>query len=337
MNWYLQNGKESDVIFSSRVRLSRNIKGIPFTPKCNDKDFKKVYDIMKDASISLGYGLKFIPLKDIDDLTKNSLAEKHLISPEFAKTKNPFAAIIINEDENICIEVNEEDHIKIQVFSSGLDIENLMNLAIEIDQKLENIVPYSYNNQYGYLTACPTNVGTGLKASVLVHLGGLALTGNIPKVINVINNFGMSVRGAYGEGTKVEGDLYQISNNQTLGVTEGEIIKNLKLISQKIISKERLARKYITKNSTELEDRVYRDFGILSNARKLTSDETKELLSTIKLGTDLGIIRELNDTKIRELLLYTKPNTLQIRQNKNLNLYEQEIERPKVIKEIINS
>ena len=251
MNWYLQNGKESDVILSSRVRLSRNIKGIPFTTKCKDEDFKKVYDLMKNATMSLGYGLKFIALKDIDDITKGVLAEEHLISQEFAKTKNPYAAIIINDDENICIEVNEEDHIKLQVFSSGLDIENLMNLAIEIDQKLENIVPYSYNEQYGYLTACPTNVGTGLKASVLVHLAGLTQTGNIRKILNVINNFGMSVRGAYGEGTKVEGDLYQISNNQTLGVTEGEIIKNLKLISQKIISQERLARKFLTKNSVE--------------------------------------------------------------------------------------
>ena len=295
MNWYLQNGKESDVILSSRVRLSRNIKGIPFTTKCKDEDFKKVYDLMKNATMSLGYGLKFIALKDIDDITKGVLAEEHLISQEFAKTKNPYAAIIINDDENICIEVNEEDHIKLQVFSSGLDIENLMNLAIEIDQKLENIVPYSYNEQYGYLTACPTNVGTGLKASVLVHLAGLTQTGNIRKILNVINNFGMSVRGAYGEGTKVEGDLYQISNNQTLGVTEGEIIKNLKLISQKIISQERLARKFLTKNSVELEDKVYRDFGILSNARKLTNDETKELLSTVKLGTDLGIIKGNKD------------------------------------------
>ena len=337
MNWYLQNGKESDVILSSRVRLSRNIKGIPFTTKCKDEDFKKVYDLMKNATMSLGYGLKFIALKDIDDITKGVLAEEHLISQEFAKTKNPYAAIIINDDENICIEVNEEDHIKLQVFSTGLDIENLMNLAIEIDQKLENIVPYSYNEQYGYLTACPTNVGTGLKASVLVHLAGLTQTGNIRKILNVINNFGMSVRGAYGEGTKVEGDLYQISNNQTLGVTEGEIIKNLKLISQKIISQERLARKFLTKNSVELEDKVYRDFGILSNARKLTNDETKELLSTVKLGTDLGIIKELNDTKVMELLVYTKPSNLQKRVNKNLNLYEQEIERPKVINEIINS
>ena len=337
MNLYLQNGKESDVILSSRVRLSRNIKGIPFTTKCKDEDFKKVYDLMKNATMSLGYGLKFIALKDIDDITKGVLAEEHLISQEFAKTKNPYAAIIINDDENICIEVNEEDHIKLQVFSSGLDIENLMNLAIEIDQKLENIVPYSYNEQYGYLTACPTNVGTGLKASVLVHLAGLTQTGNIRKILNVINNFGMSVRGAYGEGTKVEGDLYQISNNQTLGVTEGEIIKNLKLISQKIISQERLARKFLTKNSVELEDKVYRDFGILSNARKLTNDETQELLSTVKLGTDLGIIKELNDTKVMELLVYTKPSNLQKRVNKNLNLYEQEIERPKVINEIINS
>ena len=207
MSWYLQSGKESDVVISSRVRLSRNIKGIPFTTRAKASDLKRVFDLMKEATLSLGYGLNFIALKDMDDLTRNALAEKHIISMELAKSQNPYAAILINDDENICIEINEEDHIKLQVFSSGLDLENLMNLAIEIDQKLEEIIPYSFNEKYGYLTACPTNVGTGLKASVLVHLKALSMTGNARKVLNAINGLGMNVRGLYGEGTKVEGDM----------------------------------------------------------------------------------------------------------------------------------
>ena len=336
MNWYLQSGKDSDVVMSSRVRLSRNIKGIPFTTRASEMDFKKVYELMKEASISLGYGLKFIPLKDMDEITKDCLAEKHIISIEFAKSQNPYAAILINDEENICIEINEEDHIKLQVFSSGLELENLMNLAIEIDQKLEEIVPYSFNEKYGYLTACPTNVGTGLKASVLVHLKALNMTGNSRKILNAINGLGMNVRGLYGEGTKVEGDMYQISNNQTLGITEKEIVKNLNLITQKIIKQERFARKYLTKKETELEDIIYRDYGILTNARKLSEEETKNLISSVKLGCDLGIISEVNDKQILELILYTKNANLQKRIGKKLNEYEAEIERAKVIKQIIN-
>ena len=263
MNWYLQSGKDSDVIISSRVRLSRNIEGIPFVQKCKDEELKTVYDKLENVVPSLGYGLKFISLKDLDDINKEILVEKRLISPEFAKSKNPYTAIIINDEENICIEVNEEDHIKLQVFSSGVELENLMNLAIEIDQKLETLVPYSFNKKYGYLTACPTNVGTGLKISILAHLPGLTVTGNVRKVLNAVNNLGMSVRGLYGEGSKVEGDFYQIANNQTLGVTEKEITKNLRLISQKVIEQERLARKYLTKKGIEIEDKIYRDFGVL--------------------------------------------------------------------------
>lgn len=335
MNWYLQNGKDSDIVISSRVRLARNIEGIPFTTKCNREDFKNVFEIMKDASFNLGYGLKFVALKDVDQLTKNSLAEKHLISQEFAKNTNPYNAILINDDESICITVNEEDHIKIQAFCSGLDLDNLMNLAIEIDEKLGNIVSYSFSEKYGFLTACPTNVGTGLKASVLVHMPGLDLTGNTRKIINVINNFGMSVRGIYGEGTNVEGDIYQISNNQTLGITEKEITKNLKLITQKIMEQERVARKYLAKKNIELEDKIYRDYGIFTNARKLSEDEAIELLSKIKMGTDLGIIEELNDKKISELFLYIRGANLQKRVGKSLTVYEQNIERAKIIKEII--
>lgn len=335
MNWYLQSGKDSDVIISSRVRLSRNIEGIPFVGKCKEEELKTVYSKLKSIVSSLGYGLKFIDLKDLDDINKEVLVEKHLISPEFAKSKNPYSAIILNDEENICIVINEEDHIKLQVFCSGIELENLMNLAIEIDQKLENLVPYSFSKKYGYLTACPTNVGTGLKISVMAHLPALSVTGNIRKVLNAVNNLGMSVKGVYGEGSKAEGDIYQISNNQTLGVTEKEITKNLKLISQKIIEQERLARKYLGKKGLDLEDRIYRDFGLVSNARKISEEEARELLSSVKLGTDLGIIQELNDSKVAKLMLETKPACIQKRLGKRLSVYEQDIERANIIKEII--
>lgn len=336
MNWYLQNGKDSDVIISSRVRLSRNIEGLPYVQKCNEEQLKTVYNKLKDITPSIGYGLKFINLNDLDNINKQALVEKHIISPEFSKSRNKYAAIIINEEENICIEVNEEDHIKLQVFSSGMELENLMNLAIEIDQKLEELVPYSFSKKYGYLTACPTNVGTGLKVSVLAHLTALSLTENIRKVLNAVNNLGMSIRGMYGEGSKPEGDLYQISNNQTLGVTEKEITKNVKLISQKVIEQERTARKYLAKKGIDLEDKIYRDFGVLSNARKLSEEEARELLSSVKLGTDLGIIKELDDNKISKLILQTKPANLQLRVGKELSIYEQYIERAKIVQDIIN-
>ena len=197
------------------------------------------------------------------------------------------------------------------------------------------MVTYSYHENYGFLTACPTNVGTGLKISTLVHIPALEMTGNIRKMLNIVNNLGMNVRGVYGEGSKAEGDIYQISNNQTLGITEQEISKNLNLISQKIIEQERVARKYMSKNSLKLEDKVYRDYGVLINARRLSEEETLELLSNVKLGTDLGIIKELTDKKVAELMLYTKPASLQKRTGKRLSVMEQEAIRCEVIKEII--
>ena len=335
MNWYIQNGKESDVVLSTRVRLSRNLKGIPFKTRCTKEELKKVFDTLKEVTPLLGYNLKFIAMEDIDNLTKQTLVEKHIISPDFAKTKVPYTAIIINDEENICIMVNEEDHIKLQVFTSGLDVDNLLNLAIEIDEKLEKLVDYSYHEKYGYLTACPTNVGTGLKISALVHIPGLEMTGNLNKMLNIVNNLGMNVRGVYGEGSKAEGDIYQIANNQTLGITEKEIAKNLNLISQKIIEQERLARKYLAKNSLKLEDKIYRDYGILVNARRLSEEETIDLLSSVKLGTDLGIIKELTDKKVAELILYTKPANMQKRLGKELSVIEQEISRCEIIKQIV--
>ena len=334
-NWYLQNGKDSDVVISSRVRLARNLADFPFKDKAKQEDLEQILKKIKEIVPSIGYGLKYIELRNIDNITKLTLIENHLISPEFATNKN--GAILINDEENICIMINEEDHIRIQVFSSGQELEELLNLAIEIDEKIDGLVTYATNEKYGYLTSCPTNVGTGLRASVMVHLPALTLTGNIEKVLNVVNNFGMNIRGVYGEGTQSKGNIYQISNNQSLRIIEKEIIKNIKTITEKVIEQERLARKYLTKRQIDLEDRVYRAYGILANAMKLSSEECRKLLSDVKLGTDLGIIKELDDMKVSKLETYTKPGNLQKYLAKELDAYDRDIERSKVVKQILNN
>lgn len=335
MNWYLENGKDSDVIISSRIRLARNIKELPFKLKMTKEDKKKLLEKVKFITPSIGYGLKFFYLKDIDDLTKMALVEKHIISPEMALTKEEEVAIVINEEENICIMINEEDHLRMQVFSSGLDLQNTLQLAIELEEKLDEQLGFSCTKEYGYLTACPTNVGTGLRASVMVHLPALKMTGNLSKVLHIVNSFGMTIRGVYGEESKSKADIYQISNNQTLGMTENEIVANLENITKKVMEQERLARKYLAKNSDDLEDRVYRSYGILTNARKLNSEETENLLSDIKLGTDLGIILELNDSKVKKLMLDTKPANLQKRVGKLLEANERDKKRAEIIKQIM--
>jgi len=335
MNWYLQSGNDADVVVSSRVRLSRNVQGIPFTNRAKKAELKKVYDLMKETALTIGYGLKFFDMKDVDVISKNVLVEKRMIDREFARSKNPYTAILVSDDESICIEVNGEDHIKLQAFCSGFDIVNLMNLVIELDKKLEEYVPYSYNEKYGYLNSMPTNIGTGMMASVLVHLPGLSLTNNLRKVSNVVTTVGMNILGAYGEGTKSEGDLYQISNNQTIGITEQDIITNLQVIVQKIIEQERAARKTLTKKGIYFEDKLYRALGILQNARMIDYRESLNLISGIKLGTDLGIIDGMSDLKIRKLMLYSKPANLQQRIGEKLTLEEIERERANTIREIL--
>lgn len=335
MNWYLESGKDSDVIVSSRIRLARNIKEFPFKLKMTKEDKEKLIEKVKFISPSIGYGLKFFHLKDIDDITKMALVEKHIISPEIALNKEQEEAILINKEENICIMLNEEDHIRLQVFTSGLDLQNTLNLAIELDEKLDELLGFSYKKEYGYLTACPTNVGTGLRASVMVHLPALRITGNLSKVLHIVNNFGMTIRGSYGEESRAKSDIYQISNNQTLGMTETEIVANLENITKKVVEQERLARKYLTKNSDELEDKVYRSYGVLTNARKLSSEECDSLLSDVKLGTDLGIISELNDKKVKELILDTKPASLQKRVGKVLGAKERDKQRAQTVRDIV--
>ncbi len=334
-NWYLQSGNEADVVYSTRVRLARNIKGFNFVNRYTKNDSLKIVELMNDAVPKLGYGLKLIKLKDLDDITKLSLVENHLISPEFAYNKQEVGAIAINDEENICIMINEEDHLRLQVISSGLELENTLSLAMEIDKKLENLVPYAFSEKYGFLTSCPSNVGTGLRASVMVYLPALTKTNNVRKVLEAVNGFDMNIRGMYGEGTKALGDVYQISNKQSLGISEEETIKNIKTIIDKIVEQERMARKILEKKPIELEDMLYRSYGILSNAKKINSEECNNLLSDIKLGVDLGIIKEINDLKVKKLEIYTKPANLQKYVGQTLETYERDIKRAEVIKNII--
>ena len=334
MNWYLQSGKDSDVVTSTRIRFARNLQGFKFNLK-GKQDIEKLKNKVKENTYAIGYGLKYLELKDMDDITKMSLVEKNLISPDYA-VNNEMGAILINDEENICIMINDEDHLKIQVFSSGFELENTLNFAIELDKKIEDILGYATNKKYGYLTSLPTNCGTGLKASVMVHLPALSKTRNIDKVFYNLNNFGINIFGSYGENSKELGDTFQISNKRTLGVTEKDIIENIKIVTEKLIEQERKARKFLAKDTIDLEDTIYRSYGLLSNCRKITLDETLKLLSNVKVGTDLGILKDLNDSKIQKLYLYTKPANMQKYLGEQYETLERDIKRAEVIKQIMD-
>ena len=334
MNWYLQSSENSDVVKSTRIRFSRNINGFPFELK--EEESKKLENKIKDSLYEIGYNLKFFKLADMDEITKMSLVEKNLISPDFVLNKNETGSILLNDEENICIMIGNVDHLEIQVFNCGLDIENVLNLAIEIDEKIGQTLGYAINKKYGYLTSYPNNVGTALRASVMLHLPALSKTKNTRKILDAINSFGINIRGVYGENTESTGDMYQISNKQTLGISEKEIIENLQVIVEKIIKQEREARKLLAKDDVSFEDLIYRSYGILKYCKKISQDETRDLLSNIKLGTDLGILKELTDLKVEKLYLYTKPANLQKFLGEQYETIERDIKRAEVIHQIIN-
>ena len=331
MNWYMQTGKDGDVVLSSKINYSRNLRNYRFETK-NIKEIQEIENLVKNNLPSIGYNLKFLKLKDMDELTKTSLIEKGLIDENLI---NNNASILVNDEENICIVINTQNHFEIQVFSAGMELENTFNFAKEIDKKIEEIFDIAKSKKYGYLTTTPMSVGTGMRAIITIHLPGLTKTGNIRKVLQTVNNFGLNFTAKYMKNSNVIGDIYQISNKQTLGITEETIISNLKAIVDKLIEQERQARKLLGKNEIELEDIIYRDYGILTNARKLKWDETLELLSNIKMGVDLGIIKEIKDSQVAKIYFYINPSNLQIYFGQNLDSYDRDIKRAELIKQLI--
>lgn len=336
MNWYLQSGKDSDVVISSRIKFSRNLKDFKFNLK-DRNSMEQLENKIKDNLYLIGYDLKFIKLKDLDDITKQSLVEKNLITQDFAFNKSDVGSILINDEENICIMINDEDHLKLQVFTYGLDLENALNLAVEIDKKIGKVLGYATNKRYGYLTSNPNNCGTGLRASVLVHLPALLETGNINQIFDIVSRFEVNIKRMNNKIRADENDMFLITNKKTLGLTENEISESIKIIAQKITEQERRIRKLLAKNSIELEDRIYRSYGILTNCRKISLEEANKLLSYVKLGTDLGILKELDDLRVQKLYLYIKPANMQKYLGKVLNSEDKDIERANIIKQIIES
>ena len=331
MNWYMQTGKDGDVVLNSKINFSRNLRNYRFETK-DQKDIQEIENLVKTNLPSLGYGLKFLKLKDMDELTKKSLNEKGLIDDN---SSNDNASILVNDEENICIIINAQNHFEIQVFSTGMELENSFNYAREIDQIIEKTFDIAKSKKYGYLTTSPMNVGTGLKATITIHLPGLTKTGNIRKISQTVNNFGLNFVAKYMKDSNAIGDIYQISNKQTLGASEETIINNLKAIIDKLIDQERQARKLLGKNEIELEDLVYRKYGILVNARKLKWEEAIELLSDVKMGVDLGLIKEINDSQIAKMYFYINPANLQLYFGQNLDSYDRDIKRAEIIKQLI--
>jgi len=339
VKWLEGIGNDEDVVVSTRLRLARNMANYRF-PYFMTKDesealTEEILNGMKDNVYDIPY--KFYRIRDLSDIEKNVFVEKHLISPNLAK-KADSGSFLIRNDERATIMINEEDHIRIQVLLPGLDFEEGWKISSKIDDFLEGKVEYAYHEQFGYLTSCPTNVGTGLRASVMVHLPCLSMTGHINTIIEGITKIGLTVRGIYGEGTKASGYLFQISNQTTIGESEKEIIKKLNRVVLQIISRERSTRAYmLDKRNHQIEDMIFRSLGILKYGRIISSQEAMNHLSNVKLGCDLGMIDNIDSKDIVNLMIKIQPASLQKTLNKELTYEERDVYRAKLIRENIRS
>lgn len=311
--WLSGDGKDASVVLSTRVRLARNVAGCNF-PESADLETKNKIVSYFDSVVTRSELLKngqYLKAVDINEIDRNFLIERHLISPVFLNG-DISKALFVGHDEKIAIMINEEDHLRIQSLSPGLNVKGAFSTALKYEIEIGKHLDYSYDPDFGYLTSCPTNAGTGMRASVLIHLPGLVLTREIEKVISQITRTGLVVRGFYGEGSDVLGNLFQISNQNTLGVSEDEIMTQIERVTKDIIEKEADSRKMLVDEAADMiEDKIWRAYGILEHARVLTSEEVMNLLSAVRLGHAMGIIKFLDIALINEILLLSQPAHLQ--------------------------
>ncbi len=335
--WINEEGPENDIVISSRIRLARNLEEYPFpvalTDNLSKEVIKKVSDSILESNTILKNEFKLFEIHRLSNNDKQVLIEKHLISQDLLR-RPKISAVLLNKDESISIMINEEDHIRIQCIFPGFQIDTAYDLANKIDDILEESLKYGFDEKLGYLTSCPTNVGTGIRASVMVHLPALSMIGYMDRVIQAANQIGLTVRGMYGEGTEAEGNMYQISNQVTLGRTEEEIIDTLKEVTKQIISRENDARTtLISSSGKKLEDKICRSYGILSNARIMSSKEALKLMSDVKLGIDMGIIENIDAKNINELMVQIQAGFIQKIHGKSLSASERDIARANLIRE----
>ena len=308
-SWYTTHAPEDDIAVSTRIRLARNLSGLPFparmTPEQRRELNLKVKNAVLQSNTPFAKSLKYIDMADVPQTEIAAMVERHIISPEFAE-ENADRAIIISADESISIMIGEEDHIRIQVILGGLQLEKAYDTAEQLDSLLYNELHFAFDRSLGFLTECPTNLGTGLRASVMLHLPVTESNGEISSIAETVGKIGFTVRGMYGEGTKASASMYQVSNQITRGISEKNAIDNLKIITAQLIDKERKARNGL--NKIKLEDMCFRALGTLQNSRILSSKEMMDLLSRIKLGISMGIIK--TDVLPIKLFIEGQPNML---------------------------
>jgi len=334
--WMREEGPDNDIVLSSRIRLARNFRDYIFPTIGEVEELTKVTDFFKEkfqaSSFQTYKTFDLIYMNNLSQIEKRVLVEKHLISPNLVKSNA--GAVLMSENEQVSIMLNEEDHIRMQLYFPGFQLSTALKEAFYIDDWLEEKIDYAYDEHKGYLTSCPTNVGTGMRASVMIHLPALVFTKQIKRMIPAINQLGFVVRGIYGEGTDAIGDIFQVSNQITLGKSEEDIVADLESIIAQLVEQERLARSQLfDRSSVMLEDQIYRSFGVLKHSRIMESQEAAKRLSNIRLGIDIGIMEGLPHSMLNELMILIQPGFLQYYAGETLTSSERDVMRATLIRE----
>jgi protein arginine kinase len=333
--WMRGEGPDSRIVVSSRVRFARNLSGFSYPGRAKKEERLKVLALLSEAFKKVpGMGEVFVQSMDnLSPVDKQVLVERHLISREHA-AKGVGSGVIVNLGETISIMINEEDHVRMQALRGGLQLKTVYKSIDRVDTELEELLDYDFSSRFGYLTACPTNVGTGMRASSMLHLPGLVLADQINPVIQAVNKLGLAVRGLYGEGTEASGNLFQISNQATLGEKEHEIVERLDKVIRQIIEHEKNAREALIENRPQtVYDQVGRAFGVLTNAHILSSKEALNLLSLIRLGMDLELFQDVDRLVVDQLFILTQPAHLQHALGKKLSTEERDASRAELVRE----
>lgn len=328
----MSNLENNGIVLTSRIRLARNLKNYKFPLKMTGEESNNVVEEVKSAVDRHNLNYKLTYMRDLSDVEKSVMVEKHLISPDLAEKKET-GAFLLSYDEKVSIMINEEDHIRIQTLGTGMSLKECWELSNKIDDVLEEEVDYAFDRELGYVTACPTNIGTGMRASVMVHLPALSITNQIEKLLIGISQLGVAVRGVYGEGTKSMGHLYQISNQGTLGASEETLIDKISQIVAQIVEKEERMRVHLKKNNLyEIEDDCYRAYGLLTNARRMSTEEAMKLLSLLKLGKEMEIIDKAKNKDIYRLMVKIQPNNILSSTDTELTAKERDKMRAEIIR-----
>ena len=336
--WMRGSGPESDIVISSRIRLARTLADFPFVGRASEADRTRIETMLRERVSVLqdASELLYLDVERLPGVDRQFLVERHLISREHAESQGA-RSVAIDHEEQFSLMINEEDHLRIQAMYSGLNLETAWEQVNRIDDFVEDRLTYAYDQRWGYLTACPTNVGTGMRVSVMLHLPALVLTRQIEKIFRSLQKLDLAVRGLYGEGSQAMGDFYQISNQVTLGCSEQDLIKKVGDIVPVIIDYERQARDFLIKESHQnLHDRVSRAYGILRTAQTISSEETMHLLSSVRMGVNLGLIKDLEIPVVNELLIHTQPAHLQKLTGGELDSTDRNIERARYLRHHLN-